>query len=124
MSEQDKNLIAYCGLYCGDCINYKGEIADLARDLRKVLRGTKFDRFARGLSNFFKEFKNYQQCYEVLGAMLDYGAKGLAEMEGGHLPAKSETAARKRISKAVGNARNLRLVKSWTSSSPFTKTPT
>ena len=35
MDKKDKNLTAYCGLYCGDCFNYKGEIADLARDLRK-----------------------------------------------------------------------------------------
>ena len=28
---KNKNLIAYCGLYCGDCLFYKGEIADLAR---------------------------------------------------------------------------------------------
>ncbi len=38
MSKQDENLIAYCGFYCGDCLNCKGEIADLARDLRKKLR--------------------------------------------------------------------------------------
>lgn len=41
--DADKKLIAYCGLYCGDCVNYKGEIADLARDLRKKLRQEKFD---------------------------------------------------------------------------------
>ena len=70
MSEQNKDLIAYCGLYCGDCINYKGEIADLARDLRKKLREGKFDRVSQGLSSFLKEFKNYEQCYEVLGGMV------------------------------------------------------
>ncbi|MBN2187648.1 MAG: DUF3795 domain-containing protein [Dehalococcoidia bacterium] len=63
-------MIAYCGLYCGDCINYKGEIADMARDLRKKLRQAEFDRVSQGLSGFFKEFKNYAQCYEVLGAMV------------------------------------------------------
>ena len=31
----NENLIAYCGLYFGDCFNHKGEIADLARNLRK-----------------------------------------------------------------------------------------
>ena len=50
MSEQNKDLIAYCGLYCGDCFNYKGEIADLARDLRKKLREEKFDRVSCGLA--------------------------------------------------------------------------
>jgi len=68
---KDKNLIAYCGLYCGDCFNYKGEIADLSRDLRKKLRETKFDRISNELSKYFKQFENYEQCYEVLGAMVE-----------------------------------------------------
>lgn len=66
---KDKNLIAYCD--CGDCFNYKGEIADLSRDLRKKLRETKFDRISNGLSKYFKQFENYEQCYEVLGAMVE-----------------------------------------------------
>ena len=68
--DEDKDLIACCGLYCGDCLNYKGEIADLARDLRKKLREAKFDKVSQGLAKYFKEFKNYEQCYEVLGAMI------------------------------------------------------
>ena len=36
MSKEDKNLIAYCGLYCEDCPIHRGKIADLARDLRKI----------------------------------------------------------------------------------------
>jgi len=67
---EDKKLIAYCGLYCGDCVNYKGEIADLARDLRKKLRQEKFDRVSKGLSKYFKEFKDYEKCYATLGAMV------------------------------------------------------
>jgi len=41
---EDRKLVAYCGLCCEDCLMRKGEIADLARDLRKKLRETKFDR--------------------------------------------------------------------------------
>ncbi len=83
MSEQNENLIAYCGLYCGDCLNYKGEIADLARDLRKKLREAKFARVAQGLSGFFKEFKNYEQCYEVLGVMVRLRCKRACRGGGG-----------------------------------------
>lgn len=68
--KEDKKLVAYCGLYCGDCVNYQGEIADLARDLRKKLRQEKFDRVSKGLTKYFKEFKDYEQCYTVLGAMV------------------------------------------------------
>ena len=62
--------IAYCGLYCDNCFNRKGEIADMARDLRKKLREEKFDRVSQGLTKYFKDFANYQQCYTVLGAMV------------------------------------------------------
>ena len=70
MSKEESELTAYCGLYCGDCFNYKGEIANLARDLRKKLREERFDRVSQGLTKYFKPFKDYEQCYQVLGAMV------------------------------------------------------
>ena len=66
MNEADRELAAYCGLYCGDCPYYRGRIADLARDLRKELRQTKFDRIA----NTWKAFANYRECYQMLGTMV------------------------------------------------------
>ena len=45
---EDKDLVAYCGLYCGECFSYRGKVADLARDLRKELRQTRFDKVAEG----------------------------------------------------------------------------
>lgn len=82
---KDENLIAYCGLYCGDCPGYKGILADLARDLRKELKAAKFDKTAEMLSkqSFFKEFKNYSQCYEVLGAMVKLRCKRTCRNGGG-----------------------------------------
>ena len=50
MKDKDEKLIGYCGLYCGDCFAHKGIIADLARDLRKELRRTRFDIMAAALS--------------------------------------------------------------------------
>ena len=61
MDIKDPNLIAYCGLYCGDCFFYKGEIADLARDLRKKLREARLNRTYEEFSKFAREFKNYPQ---------------------------------------------------------------
>jgi len=65
-------LVAYCGLHCGDCLFHRGFIADLARDLRKELRQSRFDLTAKVLadSGFFKVFSNYDECYEVLGGMV------------------------------------------------------
>jgi hypothetical protein len=62
--------IAYCGLDCAVCINRKGEIADMARDLRKKLREEKFAKMAPGLAKFLKPLQNYEVGYEVLGAMV------------------------------------------------------
>ena len=58
---EDENLIAYCGLYCGDCHGYTGKVPDLARDLRKELRQIHYDKFAAFIStySFGKDFKNY-----------------------------------------------------------------
>ena len=74
---ENKDLIAYCGLYCGDCFGYQGTIADLARDLRKELRSHRFDKTAESLADvpFFKAYQNYPQCYEVLGAMVKLRCK-------------------------------------------------
>ena len=65
-------MIAYCGLYCGECPNHTGKIADLARDLRKELRSVRFDKTAESLSelSFFNMFKDYDTCYAVLGGMV------------------------------------------------------
>jgi len=65
-------IIAYCGLYCSECHSHTGKIADLARDLRKELRQERFDKTAESLSavSFFKVFKKYPDCYEVLGGMV------------------------------------------------------
>jgi len=68
----EKDSVAYCGLYCNECPNHTGRIADFARDLRKELRTFRFDKTAELLSkmSFFKVFTDYPQCYEVLGAMV------------------------------------------------------
>ena len=76
-----ENLVAYCGLYCGDCFGYKGKIADLSRDLRKELRQSRFDRVAESIP--FKEFKHYKECYDVLGALVKLRCKRACRNGGG-----------------------------------------
>jgi hypothetical protein len=87
MSEkaQDEKLIAYCGLYCGDCHGFTGKIPDLARDLRKELREIHYDKFAAFIStySFGKDFKNYDECYKVLGAMVKFRCRKGCRSGGG-----------------------------------------
>jgi len=80
------HLVAYCGLYCGDCPSYKGKIADLSRDLRKELRAAKFGKIAEVLGNdvsFLSEFRNYDTCYKVLGLMVKMRCKKTCRGGGG-----------------------------------------
>jgi hypothetical protein len=70
----ENSLVGYCGLYCGDCHGYTGSIADLARDLRKELRKNNFNKVAEAIP--FKEFDNYPECYECLGAMVKLRCEG------------------------------------------------
>lgn len=90
------SLVGYCGLYCGDCFNYKGEIADLARDLRKKLRESKFDAVSRGLAKYFKDFTNYEQCYQVLGAMVRLRCKRSCKNGGGNPSCKVRSCCQKK----------------------------
>jgi hypothetical protein len=83
--EQGDKLVAFCGLCCLDCHGYSGKVADLARDLRKELRAYKYDRFAHFISNegFGAAFKDYDKCYEVLGAMVKFRCRKGCRDDGG-----------------------------------------
>lgn len=65
--KKEKKLLAYCGLYCGDCVDYSGAIADVARNFKKVLEKYKFDRTAKCV--FPEELKDYDKFCEMLGFM-------------------------------------------------------
>ncbi|UCG31078.1 MAG: DUF3795 domain-containing protein [candidate division WOR-3 bacterium] len=62
-----KELLAYCGLYCGDCAGYSGEIADAAQNLREITQRYKFDQTAKNL--FPKELKDYDKFREMINFM-------------------------------------------------------
>ena len=93
-----KNLVAYCGLYCGECFAHEGIIADMARDIRKELRQARFDITAKALSevSYFEVFKGYQTCYDVLGAMVKFRCKRGCRENGGNPGCKIRTCNRKK----------------------------
>ena len=68
-TDVDKNLVAYCGLYCGDCPGYTGIVADKASELREVLQKTGFDTFARQIPD--PKFKHYAEFDECLCAITE-----------------------------------------------------
>jgi hypothetical protein len=60
----NKNLIAYCGLYCGDCAGYSGEIGEAAKNLKEITQRYKFHQTAKHL--FPKQLKDYAGFCEML----------------------------------------------------------
>lgn len=69
MNNQEAELTAYCGLYCGDCLRYRSKAAGLARDLLSELQAVRFDRYAEVKSAFVNEFERYAEFLEVLDAI-------------------------------------------------------
>ena len=100
MQNERKNpdLVAYCGLFCADCHGFTGKIPDLARDLRKELRQIHYDKFAEFIStySFGKDFKNYEACYKVLGAMVKFRCKKGCRNGGGSPFCKIRKCAQKK----------------------------
>lgn len=98
MEKKELEQVAYCGLCCGDCFAHKGAIADLARDLRKQLRQSRFDKTAEALTEipFFKALRNYSQCYEVLGALVRFRCKRSCRNGGGNPYCKIRSCCRRK----------------------------
>jgi hypothetical protein len=95
---KDEKLIAYCGLYCVDCHGLSGKIPDLARDLRKELRASRYDKFAGFISTFSfgKDFKEYDECYRVLGSMVKFRCRKGCRNGGGSPFCKIRICAQKK----------------------------
>ncbi|MEM2058924.1 MAG: hypothetical protein QXO76_11855 [Thermoproteota archaeon] len=52
MSKNPRELVGYCGLYCGACGIYQGRIKLAVENLRKVINAYGFDRIAPELAKW------------------------------------------------------------------------
>jgi len=43
MKKFNKNLVAYCGLYCGNCFSHTGQANQLSKDITKIIQDNKFN---------------------------------------------------------------------------------
>jgi hypothetical protein len=59
-----KELLAYCGIYCGDCLGYTCVIADAADKFKKVLEKYKFEKSARAI--FPEQLKDYDKIFDKI----------------------------------------------------------
>jgi hypothetical protein len=77
-------LVAYCGIYCGDCLGYTGVIADAAEGFAEVLDRHQFERTAAGV--FPEELEDYGRFREILAFVGDLRCSGICrqgEQDGG-----------------------------------------
>ncbi len=67
----DLALVAYCGLYCGDCFWHTGKVGRLAGELSKEIRSSGYDQYARYVSRFptGSGLKNFSRFQDVLTVM-------------------------------------------------------
>ncbi len=59
-----KELLAYCGIYCGDCLGYTGVIADAAEDFKGVLEKYEFEKSAKAI--FPDQLKDYDKIFDKI----------------------------------------------------------
>jgi len=55
----DKDLTAYCGLYCGDCVRYRSRASELAEELLSEIERTRLSEYAEVKRLTLKEFENF-----------------------------------------------------------------
>lgn len=65
----EKDLLAFCGLFCGDCAGYSGDIAASATDLDRTLKRYQFHRTARAL--FSEQIGDYDAFQQTLSFMIE-----------------------------------------------------
>jgi hypothetical protein len=79
MMSEGKELLTYCGFYCGDCMGYTGVIADAVARFEAVLDAYKFDRTAKCM--FPQELVGFDRFREMLGFMTGLRCPGLCRRE-------------------------------------------
>ncbi len=70
---RDEDLLAYCGLYCGDCAGHTGAIADAAQALVVEIERYRFDRSAKAL--FSEQLPDYERFSRELRFVCGLGCE-------------------------------------------------
>ena len=82
-----KNLVGYCGLYCGACGIYQGRIKQAVENLRKAVGAYGFDKVMPKLAKWEPSFRHYSEFEEVMGGLVKLFGECPACVGGGGDPA-------------------------------------
>ncbi|AKB32535.1 hypothetical protein MSSIH_1845 [Methanosarcina siciliae HI350] len=81
--EEEKELTAYCGLYCADCIHFQNKHSKIARQLKEELENIDFHSYASIKSPFGAEFQEYDAFLTVLEALTNHSCSEGCRSSGG-----------------------------------------
>jgi hypothetical protein len=69
----EENNVAFCGLFCGDCIIKNAKIGQISQQVLNIIGSWKFQKLEKGLpiisSDFWKNLKYVQDAKPVLESM-------------------------------------------------------
>ena len=66
---KEKDLTAYCGLYCGDCIRYQCRASDLAEELLQDMERVRFSEYADVKRTQIEAFEDVDSFISFLKAL-------------------------------------------------------
>lgn len=80
---EEKELTAYCGLYCADCIHFRNKHSKLAGQLKEALENADFQSYTNVKSPFGLEFQQYDAFFTVLEALISHSCSEDCRTSGG-----------------------------------------
>jgi len=66
MGENPRDLVGYCGLYCGACGIHQGRIKQAVENLRQIIQAYGFDKFMPELTKWEPAFQHYKEFESVM----------------------------------------------------------
>ena len=69
MGQNERDLTAFCGLYCGDCIRYKCRASDLANELLNESGKLHLAEYANVKRFHTREFEHFESFIALLKAI-------------------------------------------------------
>lgn len=83
----EKSQVAYCGLFCGNCIIRQGKVNELSKELLQKIETPEFKKLANGLPKvnpeLFSAFGEIDKLIEILKAMLNVDCYRFCKEGGG-----------------------------------------
>jgi len=70
LKESPKNLVGYCGLYCGACGIYQERIKQAVENLRNVIGVYGFDKIMPELAKWEPAFQHYAEFEGVMNGLV------------------------------------------------------